>query len=67
MDPLKRYGLALACAVLALLIRGALPVPEGTTVYQLPLAAVVLSAWLGGRGPGICAPCWSAQRASCTG
>ena len=50
-----RYGLAVACAALALLIRGALQVPQGTTVYQLPLAAVVLSAWLGGRGPGFCA------------
>ena len=55
MKPLLRYGLASACAALALLIRGSLPVPEGTTVYQLPLAAVVLSAWLGGRGPGWCA------------
>ena len=55
MDPLLRYALALACAALALLIRGSLPVPEGTTIYQLPLAAVVLSAWLGGRGPGWCA------------
>ena len=55
MDPLKRYGLALTFAALALLIRRALPVLEGTTVYQLPLAAVVLSAWLGGRGPGLCA------------
>ena len=52
-DPLLRYGLALACAALALLIRGALPVPEGTAVYQLPLTAVVLGAWLGGRGPGL--------------
>jgi PAS domain S-box-containing protein len=25
----------------------------GTTIYQLPLAAVIVSAWLGGRGPGI--------------
>jgi PAS domain S-box-containing protein len=54
MDPLLRYGLALAFAALALGIRGSLPVPEGTTVYQLPLTAVVLSAWLGGRGPGWC-------------
>ena len=52
-DVLKRYGLALALASLALLIRHALPVPEGTTIYQLPLAAVVLSAWYGGRGPGL--------------
>src|SRR5688572_9201658 len=52
-DVLKRYGLALALAGLALLIRGALPVPIGTTIYQLPLAAVVLSGWFGGRGPGL--------------
>jgi PAS domain S-box-containing protein len=45
----------LACAILALLIRSALEVPQGQTIYQLPLAAVVLSAWLGGRGPGLCA------------
>ena len=52
---LQRYGLALGLAALALLIRGALPVPIGTTIYQLPLAAVVLSGWLGGRGPGLLA------------
>ena len=28
---------------------------EGTSIYQLPLAAVVLSAWYGGRGPGLLA------------
>ncbi|HSS70397.1 MAG TPA: PAS domain-containing protein, partial [Casimicrobiaceae bacterium] len=50
---LKRYGLALVLASVALFIRGVLPVPEGTTIYQLPLAAVVLSAWYGGRGPGL--------------
>ncbi len=54
-DVLKRYGLALALAALALLIRGVLPVPTGTTIYQLPLAAVVLSGWIGGRGPGLLA------------
>ena len=49
---MKRYALASASAVVALLIRYALPVPEGTTIYQLPLVAVIVSAWLGGRGPG---------------
>jgi PAS domain S-box-containing protein len=49
---LARYGLALALSGLALLIRGVLPIPEGAAIYQLPLAAVVLSAWYGGRGPG---------------
>ena len=52
-DMLKRYGLALALASLALFLRGVLPVPEGTAIYQLPIAAVVLSAWYGGRGPGL--------------
>jgi PAS domain S-box-containing protein len=52
-DLLKRYGVALALSGLALGIRAALPVPVGTTIYQLPLVAVVLSGWLGGRGPGL--------------
>ena len=52
---LKRYGVAFVLAALALLIRGVLPVPTGTTIYQLPLAAVVLSGWFGGRGPGLLA------------
>ena len=47
-----RYGVALALGGLALLLRGVLPFREGTSVYQLPIAAVVLSAWYGGRGPG---------------
>lgn len=55
LDTLKRYGVASACAGVALFVRYVLPVPEGTTIYQLPLAAVILSAWLGGRGPGLVA------------
>ena len=55
LHAMKRYGLAAASAAVALLIRYLLPVPEGTTVYQLPLAAVIVSAWLGGRGPGLLA------------
>src|SRR5215470_4488741 len=54
-DLLKRYGLALALAGLALYLRAVLPVPEGTSIYQLPIAAVVLSGWYGGRGPGLVA------------
>ena len=54
-DLLKRYGLALALAGLALFLRGVLPFREGTAIYQLPLAAIVLSAWYGGRGPGLLA------------
>jgi PAS domain S-box-containing protein len=52
-DVIKRYGLALALASLALFLRGELPLREGTGVYQLSIAAVVLSAWYGGRGPGL--------------
>jgi PAS domain S-box-containing protein len=60
LDLIKRYGLALALAGLALLLRRWLPVREGTTVYQLPLVAVVLAGWYGGRGPGLVASlaCW---------
>ena len=54
-DVLKRYGLALLLAGLVLFIRALLPVPEGSSIYQLPIAAVVLSAWYGGRGPGLVA------------
>ena len=42
-DGLKRYCLASALASLALLIRAALPVPEGTSIYQLPIVEVLLS------------------------
>src|ERR1700741_867075 len=33
-DLLKRYGLSMASAGLALLIRGVLPIPEGAAFYQ---------------------------------
>jgi K+-sensing histidine kinase KdpD len=39
-----------------------LPFREGTSIYQLLLAAVVLSAWYGGRGPG-----WLASLICATG
>jgi PAS domain S-box-containing protein len=55
LDALKRYGVAVALAGLALFVRSVLPFPEGTSVYQLPIAAIVLSAWYGGRGPGLLA------------
>ncbi|MGZ9005626.1 MAG: DUF4118 domain-containing protein, partial [Burkholderiales bacterium] len=54
-DLLRRYGLALASAGFALFLRGALPFPQGAGIYQLLLAAVILSAWYGGRGPGLLA------------
>jgi PAS domain S-box-containing protein len=50
-----RYGVALALAALALFLRRALPLQEGTAIYQLPIVAVILSAWYGGRGPGVLA------------
>jgi PAS domain S-box-containing protein len=49
---LRRYGVAVALAVSALVLRAVLPVPEGTAPYQISLVAVVLSAWYGGRAPG---------------
>ena len=52
---LKRYGVAVALPGVALILRSVLPFPEGAGIYQLPLAAVVLSAWYGGRGPGLLA------------
>jgi PAS domain S-box-containing protein len=52
---IQRYGLAVASSALALLLRGALPMRTGTSMYQLAIAAVVVSAWYGGRGPGLVA------------
>ena len=40
---------------LALFLCGVLPLWEGTSIYQFLLAAIVLSAWYGGRGPGLLA------------
>jgi len=54
-NPLVRYGVALALGCLGLLIRGLLPIRPGIAIYQLALAAVVVSAWYGGRGPGLLA------------
>jgi PAS domain S-box-containing protein len=52
-DLVKRYGLALVSAGLALLVRGLLPIKPGLAIYQLAIASVVVSAWYGGRGPGL--------------
>jgi PAS domain S-box-containing protein len=54
-DVPKRYGVAVALAGFALFLRGSLPLLHGTAIYQLPIVAVVLSAWYGGRGPGFLA------------
>ena len=54
-NPFVRYGFAVALAALALLIRKLLPLPLGIAMYGLAVAAVVVSAWYGGRGPGLLA------------
>jgi len=51
--PLARYGIALALASLAVLVRMLLPLPPGVAMYGLAVGAVVVSAWYGGRGPGL--------------
>jgi PAS domain-containing protein len=48
---IRRYGLALALGVIAPARAQVASGREGTTVYQLPLVAVVLAGWYGGRGP----------------
>jgi PAS domain S-box-containing protein len=52
-DVVKRYSFALVLAGLALFLNAVLPFPEGAGIYQLPIAAVILSAWYGGRGPSL--------------
>jgi C4-dicarboxylate-specific signal transduction histidine kinase len=52
---LQRYGLAVVLASLALSLDGILPFPEGVGVYELPIVAVIMAAWYGGRGPGLVA------------
>ena len=54
-DALQNYCLALALVGGALLLRALLPMEEGVAIFQLPIAAVVLSAWYGGLGPGFIA------------
>ena len=54
-NALRRYGVAMALPGFAVALRSVLPFPEGAGIYQLPLAAVVLGAWYGGRGPGLAA------------
>lgn len=57
---LPRYALACALATVALLLRKLLPIEPGVGLYPLPLSAIVISAWLGGRGPGFVATIVSA-------
>jgi PAS domain S-box-containing protein len=48
-----RYAIAVALAVLALVIRGVLPIEEGRVPYVVAFSAIIASAWFGGRGPGL--------------
>ena len=52
-ERILRYGVAVALAVLALVIRGVLPIDEGRVPYVVAFSAIIASAWFGGRGPGL--------------
>ncbi len=54
------YLAAAAIASAALLLRKLLPIEPGVGLYPLPLTAIIVSAWLGGRGPGLLATAVSA-------
>lgn len=54
------YALACAVATIALLLRKLLPIEPGVGLYPLPLSAIIISAWRGGRGPGLVATLISA-------
>jgi signal transduction histidine kinase len=55
-DALRRYGFAIAVAALALLLSGLLAPQAGEVSFHgILLSAVAISAWYGGRGPGIVA------------
>ena len=49
------YAFALALSTAALLLRKLLPIEPGVGLYPLPLTAIIVSAWRGGRGPGLLA------------
>ena len=52
----RRYGFAVVAVLLALLLRKGLePILGGALPFLTVWAAVVISAWYGGRGPGILA------------
>ena len=51
--PLLRDGLAVAVIVLALFPTKVLPLLSNGVIFVLPLGAIILSAWYGGRGPGL--------------
>jgi hypothetical protein len=47
-------------AALALTLRKLLPIEPGVGLYPLPLSAIIVSAWLGGRLAGLAATIVSA-------
>jgi PAS domain S-box-containing protein len=51
LDLAIAFGLSAA----ALLLRKLLPIEPGVGLYPLPLTAIIVSAWRGGRGPGLLA------------
>jgi PAS domain S-box-containing protein len=53
--PAVRYGAAVTASCIALLVRKLLPLQAGVGLYPLGFAAVLVSAWYGGRGPGLVA------------
>jgi two-component sensor histidine kinase len=59
-SPVLRYGIAVAAVALALLAARLLETPGEDHLLLLLLAAVVLSAWLGGFGPVLLATALSA-------
>jgi C4-dicarboxylate-specific signal transduction histidine kinase len=56
---LLRYGFAIALVLLALVLSAVLQTSFGNPVWFFFPAAVILSAWFGGRGPGWLAVCSS--------
>jgi K+-sensing histidine kinase KdpD len=54
-SPLLRYGVAVIAVALALLLTRLLWPLLDRTVFSLFFAAVMVSAWYGGRGPGLLA------------
>ncbi|HTP28303.1 MAG TPA: PAS domain-containing protein [Anaeromyxobacteraceae bacterium] len=56
------YLVAASLATVALFLRKLLPIEPVVGLYTLPLAAVIMSAWYGGRGPG-----WLAALVSAVG
>lgn len=59
------YTIGAGLALIALLLRKLLPIEPGVGLYPLPLSAIIISAWRGGRGPGLAATVVSAVGIAC--